>query len=664
MDGERETKFPVNVRHDPPESFKGRAWIDGRAQYEEMYQRSVEDPEGFWAEQAESLLAWKTPFSTVCQGSFEEGNVAWFVGGQLNVSYNCVDRHAAKHPDKVAIVYEGDEPTTSRSITYKELLHDVCRCANALKRLGVRPGDAVCIYLPMIPEIAVAMLACTRIGAVHSVVFSAFSADSLASRAQDCNASVLITADQGKRGGRTVHLKRIADEAVDHKDSPVRNVLVVERTGAKVDFQEGRDIWFHDALARERPYCPPHSSDSEDPLFILYTSGSTGKPKGILHTTAGYLLYSAITTRYTFDIKAADVLGCVADCGWITGHTYCVYGPLCLGTTTVLFESTPVYPDPSRYWQMVERHGITVLYTAPTAVRLLMKSGNDPVTKHDRSTLRIIGSVGEPINYPAWNWLYEVVGERRCAVVDTFFQTESAAHLLTPLPGATSCKPGSACGPFFGIRPALLDPTSGQTITENDREGVLVIEKPWPGMTRTVYGDHSRYMKTYFEPYAGYYFTGDGAYRDKDGYYWVTGRVDDVVNVCGHRIGTAELETALIHHDGCNEAAVVAIPHDLKGQAVWAFCVPSEGYQATRELAAELRMKVRSEIGPFAQPDAVVLVESLPKTRSGKIMRRILRKIASDERSTIGDTSTMADQEALKHVEDGMERLTLWRNTK
>eukprot|EP00002_Diphylleia_rotans_P025739 TRINITY_DN509_c0_g1_i1.p1 TRINITY_DN509_c0_g1~~TRINITY_DN509_c0_g1_i1.p1 ORF type:complete len:555 (-),score=109.18 TRINITY_DN509_c0_g1_i1:508-2172(-) len=547
-----------------PESISKNAHITSMAEYTQLYERSIQDPIGFWKEQAEKEVEWFHPFSTVLSGSFERGNITWFLNGKLNVSFNCVDKWAALQPEKVAIICEGDDTNHSIKVTYGELLDQVCRMANLLKSLGVRKGDVVCIYLPNTPEAAIAMLACARIGAPHSVVFAGFSAHALHERILDANCKLVITADEGLRGRKTIPLKRTVEEAI--LGTKVEHLIVLRHTkNPAVQMHPTRDIDLHEALKSQRPYCPCEWLDSEDILFLLYTSGSTGKPKGVAHTQAGYLLYTKLTHKYVFDVHADDIYACMADVGWITGHSYIVYGPLANGATTFMFESLPTYPNAGRYWDMVERHKITLFYTAPTAIRLLMKSGTEPVKAHDRSSLRILGSVGEPINPEAWKWYYDVVGEKRCAIVDTFWQTETGGITITPLPGATPTKPGSATFPFFGIQPAVLDPSTGAELQGNGVSGVLAFKFPWPSITRTVYGDHERYMSQYLNPYKGYYFTGDGTIRDSDGYYWITGRVDDVINVSGHRLGTAEIESALVSHPSCAEAACVGYPHDLKG---------------------------------------------------------------------------------------------------
>ena len=625
----------------PGESRSAGTHVASIEQYRELYRRSLEDPEGFWAEEARSRLSWDRDFRTVTDTDFATGTITWFPGGALNVSYNCVDRHVPERGDKVAILWEGDDPAQVRRITYRELQRLVSQMANVFLRYGVRRGDRVAIYLPMIPEAAIAMLACARIGAVHTVVFAGFSADALRDRIQDAEAVAVITADQGLRGGKTIPLKRTVDEAVIPCPS-VKAVFVTRRTGATVPFYPPRDVDLDDAMRRARPYCPPVPMDSEDTLFLLYTSGSTGRPKGIAHTTAGYLLYTSLTHEYVFDYREDDVYACVADVGWITGHSYVVYGPLANGATTFMFESTPLHPDPGRYWATVERHRITQFYTAPTALRAVAREGNDWVGKHDRSSLRILGTVGEPINPDTWEWYYRVVGEERCAIVDTWWQTETGGIMITPLPGATPLKPGSATLPFFGVEPVLLD-EQGKEIEGNGVSGLLALKRSWPGMARTIQDDHPRFLETYLKPYPGYYFTGDGCRRDEDGYYWITGRVDDVINVSGHRMGTAEVESALVNHPACAEAAVVGFPHEIKGQGIFAYVVLAEGWEPSAELVGELRGEVRHRIGPIATPDHILITSGLPKTRSGKIMRRILRKIGERTYTDLGDTSTLAD---------------------
>jgi len=619
---------------------------------EARYQQSVEDPSKYWGDLAKSNIDWFRPYDEVMSGGMKTGDVAWFRNGKLNVTNNCVDRWAKTQPDKVAILWEGNETTDVRRITYQELLHEVCRLSNVLKQMGIKKGDAVCIYMPMVPEAAYAMLACARIGAPHSVVFAGFSSDAIRDRCLDANIKFVLTADQGVRGKKLVDLKKIVDKALAELPD-VEKVLMYQRTGNEVPMTAGRDLIWAEEMAKQRPYCPCEVMDSEDTLFLLYTSGSTGKPKGVVHTTAGYLLYTMVSTRYTFDLQEGDVYACVADVGWITGHSYIVYGPLANGATTFMFESTPLYPDAGRYWDMVQRHKITQFYTAPTAIRALMKFGDDFVNKYDISSLRVLGTVGEPINPEAWIWYKEVVGKGKCPIVDTYWQTETGGHVITPLPCASKTKPGSATTPFFGIQPVLLDAESGkkvEIIKGQNATGVLAIAAPWPSMARTVYNDHERYLRTYMEPYPGYYFTGDGAILDKDGYLWITGRVDDVLNVSGHRLGTAEIESAIVTHESCVEAACVGIPHDIKGQCVFAYCILGAGVEESAELEKELKMQVRKVIGPFAQPQEVLIVPGVPKTRSGKIMRRILRKIACSEYDRIGDVTTLADSEVVKAI--------------
>jgi acetyl-CoA synthetase len=612
-------------------------------QYDAMYKRSIDDPNGFWAEQANTFVTWSKPFDKVMDYSYNPDNlyIKWFEGGQLNVSYNCLDRHLDSRGDQVAIIWEGDDPNVDQKITYRQLHADVCKLANVLKSKGVNKGDRVCIYLPMIPEAAVAMLACTRIGAVHSIVFGGFSPDSLRDRVLDADCRLIITADESVRGGRNVPLKKNADTALTECPN-VHTVIVVQRTGGNVAWTGGRDVWYHEAMAAADPVCAPEAMDAEDPLFILYTSGSTGKPKGALHTTGGYLVFAAMTHKYTFDYQEGEIYWCTADVGWVTGHTYIVYGPLCNGATSVMFEGIPNYPDMSRFWQVVDKHQVNIFYTAPTAIRSLMRAGEGPVKATSRQSLRILGSVGEPINPEAWEWYYRVVGDERCPIVDTWWQTETGGHLITPLPGATPLKPGSATRPFFGVVPSLVEPAEGTPIN-GAGEGALVITQPWPAQMRTVYGDHQRYVDTYFKQYPGKYFTGDGARRDEDGYYWITGRIDDVLNVSGHRLGTAEIESALVLHPQVAEAAVVGYPHDIKGQGIYAYVTPMAGVEGTDELKKELVALVRGEIGPIAIVDLIQWAPGLPKTRSGKIMRRILRKIAANEIDSLGDTSTLAD---------------------
>ena len=629
-----------------PAEWAQRAHI-GEKKYREMYTRSVTDPDGFWAEQAKGFLTWSKPWGKVLEWDFSKGLIRWFEGGKLNACVNCLDRHLEKRGDQTAIIWEGDDPQKSKKITYRELHAEVSRCANVLKNRGVKKGDRVCIYMPMIPQATVAMLACARIGAVHSVVFGGFSPESLKDRILDSDCRVVITSDEGLRGGKTIPLKANTDTAL--KSCPnVHTVLVVQHTGGKTAWKDGRDIWYHDTVAKASADCAAEEMDAEDPLFILYTSGSTGKPKGVLHTTGGYLLFAAITHKYVFDYQDGEVFWCTADVGWVTGHSYIVYGPLANGAISLMFEGIPTYPDASRFWQVIDKHQVNTFYTAPTAIRALMREGDGPVKKTSRKSLRLLGTVGEPINPEAWEWYYHVVGDSRCPVVDTWWQTETGGHMITPLPGATRLKPGSASLPFFGVVPAIVD-LRGK-ILEGACEGNLVITHPWPGQMRSVYGDHQRFIDTYFKTYPGMYFTGDGARRDKDGYYWITGRVDDVLNVSGHRLGTAEVESALVLHPAVAEAAVVGFPHDIKGQGIYAYVTLMSGILPSEELRKELVNQVRKEIGPIASPDAIQWAPSLPKTRSGKIMRRILRKIAANETDALGDTSTLADPSVVQDL--------------
>ncbi len=625
--------------YDVPAALAGTAHISAQ-KYQEMYARSVADPDGFWAEQAKTFLSWSRPWSRVSDWDFRKISIRWFIDGRLNACYNCVDRHLEKHADQVAIIWEGDDPATDRRITYRELHAQVCRMANVLKSRGVKKGDRVCIYMPMIPEAAYAMLACARIGAVHSVVFGGFSPESLKDRILDSDCHIVITADEGVRGGKKIPLKHNTDKAVAACPG-VHTVVVVKHSHGPVTWHANRDIWYHEAMAGAAEHCPVEEMDAEDPLFILYTSGSTGKPKGVLHTTGGYLLYAAITHKYVFDYHEGDIYWCTADVGWVTGHSYILYGPLANRATTLMFEGIPTYPTASRFWEVIDKHKVNIFYTAPTAIRALMREGNGPVTRTRRSSLRLLGSVGEPINPEAWEWYYQVVGDSRCPVVDTWWQTETGGILITPLPGATRLKPGSATLPFFGIVPALVD-AEGKLV-EGPGSGNLVITRSWPGQMRTVYGDHQRFVDTYFRNYPGMYFSGDGARRDADGYYWVTGRVDDVINVSGHRLGTAEIESALVLHQSVAEAAVVGYPHDIKGQGIYAFVTPMAGTEPDERLRQELIAQVRNEIGAIATPDVIQWAPGLPKTRSGKIMRRILRKIAANETDSLGDTTTLAD---------------------
>ncbi|WP_414832479.1 acetate--CoA ligase [Afifella sp. YEN Y35] len=630
--------------HSVTPEWAERAFIDWD-KYQEMYARSVEDPNGFWGEQAQRI-DWIKPFTKVKNTSYDYHNVSinWFEDGTLNASVNCIDRHLADRADQVAIIWEGDEPSDDKHVTYRQLHEYVCRLANVMKAHGVKKGDRVTIYMPMIPEAAYAMLACARIGAIHSVVFGGFSPDSLANRIEDCRSDFIITADEGVRGGRKIPLKANTDKAIERAEkdgASVRNVLVVKRTGGNVTMKEGRDLWYHEEIEKVDVDCPAEEMGAEDPLFILYTSGSTGKPKGVMHTTGGYMVYTSITHQYVFDYHDGDIYWCTADVGWVTGHSYIVYGPLANGATTLMFEGVPNYPSGSRFWEVCDKHGVNIFYTAPTAIRALMGAGDEAVTKTSRKSLRLLGSVGEPINPEAWEWYYRVVGEERCPVVDTWWQTETGGILITPLPGAIAQKPGSATKPFFGVQPAVVD--NEGNILEGATEGNLVILDSWPGQMRTVYGDHDRFVQTYFATYKGTYFTGDGCRRDADGDYWITGRVDDVLNVSGHRMGTAEVESALVAHPKVSEAAVVGYPHNIKGQGIYCYVTLMAGEEPTEELKKELRNWVRSEIGPIASPDLIQFAPGLPKTRSGKIMRRILRKIAEDDFSNLGDTSTLAE---------------------
>ena len=622
--------------------------------YLEMYEASISEPDKFWAEQAEKFLTWDASWSEICSENFLTGDAKWFLDGKLNVSTNCIDRHLTDNREKIAIIWEGDSPEDSKHISYEELYSEVCKLGNLLRARGVKKGDRVCIYMPMIPEAAYAMLACTRIGAVHSVVFGGFSPEALKDRILDSNCKVVISANEGIRGGKSIPLKRNVDLALTDCPS-VHTCLFVKRTSKNVDWLEGRDIWYEQVNNYDAS-CEPEIMDSEDPLFILYTSGSTGKPKGVMHTTGGYLLMAAMTHKYTFDYKDGDIYWCTADVGWVTGHSYIVYGPLCNGGTTLMFEGVPTYPDASRFWQVIDKHRVNQFYTAPTAIRALMGLGNDFVEKTSRKSLRILGTVGEPINPEAWEWYYSVVGETNCPIVDTWWQTETGAHMLTPLPGATPLKPGSATLPFFGIQPALLD-KDGREI-EGPGEGLLMIKRSWPSQLRSVYGDHKRFYETYFKPFPGYYFTGDGAKRDKDGYFWITGRVDDVLNVSGHRMGTAEIESALVLHKLVAEAAVVGFPHPIKGQGIYCYVTLMEGTSPCDGIHSELIDLCKKEIGPIAKPDIIQWAPGLPKTRSGKIMRRILRKIAANDVAELGDTSTLADPNVILDLIENRYRET------
>ena len=640
--------FPV------PDSVAEGAHVDA-AGYEEMYRRSIEDPEGFWGEQGKRIH-WIEPYTKVKDVSYGPGdvNIRWYYDGTLNASANCLDRHLSARGEQTAIIWEGDDPANSKRITYNELHREVCKFANVLKAQGAKKGDRVTIYLPMIPEIAVAVLACARIGAVHSVIFGGFSPDSIAGRIQDCDSNIVVTADEGVRGGRLIPLKGNVDKALESCPS-IEKCIVVRHTGGEIGWEDGRDVWYHEAMEGASEDCPAEAMSAEDPLFILYTSGSTGKPKGVLHTTGGYMVYASMTHEYVFDYRDGEIYWCTADVGWITGHSYIIYGPLANGATTLMFEGLPNYPDASRFWQVCDKHEVNIFYTAPTAIRALMREGDGPVNATDRSSLRLLGSVGEPINPEAWLWYYNVVGGGRCPIVDTWWQTETGGILITPLPGATPLKPGSATRPFFGVRPEVVD-ADGNTL-DGACTGNLCIADSWPGQMRTVFRDHKRFVETYFSTYPGRYFTGDGCRRDEDGYYWITGRVDDVLNVSGHRLGTAEIESALVAHGRVAEAAVVGYPHDIKGQGIYAYVTLVLGEDPTDELRRELVQWVRKEIGPIATPDLIQWAPGLPKTRSGKIMRRILRKIAANEQDQLGDTTTLADPAVVDDlVEQRMNR--------
>jgi acetyl-CoA synthetase len=628
------TLFPV------PDEVAKSAWVDND-KYLEMYKQSVADPEAFWAQQGKRIN-WIKPYTKIKDVNYGPGDVhiKWYEDGTLNASANCLDRHLSTRGDQVAIIWEGDEPDDQKNITYRELHEEVCKFANAMKSLGIKKGDRVTIYLPMIPEIAVAVLACARIGAIHSVIFGGFSPDSIAGRIQDCDSNLIITSDEGVRGGRPIPLKANTDAALEQTPS-IDNCIVVKRTGSEINWVDGRDHWYHDLMDTASPDCPAEEMSAEDPLFILYTSGSTGKPKGVLHTTGGYMVYASMTHQYVFDYHDGDIYWCTADVGWITGHSYILYGPLSNGATTLMFEGVPTYPDSSRFWQVCDKHNVNIFYTAPTALRALMREGDDLVRTTSRKSIRLLGSVGEPINPEAWLWYYNVVGDGRCPIVDTWWQTETGGIMITPLPGATPLKPGSATRPFFGIKPALVD-ADGKEL-EGATSGNLIIKDSWPGQMRTVFRDHPRFIETYFSTYPGNYFTGDGCRRDEDGYYWITGRVDDVLNVSGHRIGTAEVESALVAHPKVAESAVVGFPHDIKGQGIYAYVTLMAGEEPSDDLKGEMVQWVRKEIGPIASPDAIQWAPGLPKTRSGKIMRRILRKIAASEFEDLGDTSTLAD---------------------
>jgi acetyl-CoA synthetase len=629
----KERLYPV------PTKWSGDAWIDA-ARYQTLYRQSLDEPEVFWAEQSDQFLTWQHPWEKLNSTNFAKAEASWFVGGKLNVTVNCIDRHLEDHSDQTAIIWEADDPSAHSEITYAELHKQVSKFGNLLRKLGVKKGDPVCIYMPMIPEAAYAMLACARIGAIHSVVFGGFSPEALKDRILDCDCRVVITADEGIRGGKKIPLKQNADKAINNCPD-VRHCIVVKRTGGSIDWSKTRDIDYNQAIKDISADCDPEWMDSEDPLFVLYTSGSTGKPKGVVHTTAGYLLMTAMTHKYTFDYKPGDVYWCTADVGWITGHSYILYGPLCNAGTTLMFEGVPTYPDASRFWQVVDKHQVNQFYTAPTAIRALMGAGKQFVENTSRSSLKLLGTVGEPINPEAWEWYYRVVGEQKCPIVDTWWQTETGAHMLTPLPGAMPMKPGSATLPFFGVEPVLLD-TDGNEI-QGEGEGLLMIKRSWPSQIRSVFNNHQRCIDTYFKDYPNYYFTGDGARRDKDGYFWITGRVDDVLNVSGHRLGTAEIESALVLHEAVAEAAVVGFPHEIKGQGVFCYVTLMDNLIPTEALKRELINLCASEIGPIAKPDEILWTKALPKTRSGKIMRRILRKLAVGEVNELGDISTLAD---------------------
>ena len=636
----------------PSQALAKHAHIDAKG-YEALYAESMADPDGFWAEHGKRI-DWIKPYSQISDVSYDASDlhIKWYADGTLNAAANCLDRHLAERGDQTAIIWEGDEPDQQRHITYTELHEEVCKFANVLKANGAKKGDRITLYMPMIPEAAVAMLACVRIGAVHSVVFGGFSPDALAGRIQDCGSTMVITAGEGVRGGRPIPLKANTDAAL--KSCPdCKTVIVVKRTGGAIDWVEGRDVWYEDAMRTAAADCPAEEMNAEDPMFILYTSGSTGKPKGVLHTTGGYMVYASMTHQYVFDYHDGDVYWCTADVGWVTGHSYIIYGPLANGAITLMFEGVPTYPDSSRFWRVVEKHKVNIFYTAPTAIRALMREGDGPVTSCDRSSLRLLGSVGEPINPEAWMWYHKVVGEARCPIVDTWWQTETGGILITPLPGATATKPGSATKPFFGVKPLLVD--GDNNVLDGATDGNLCIAHSWPGQMRTVYGDHQRFIETYFTTFPGRYFTGDGARRDEDGYYWITGRVDDVLNVSGHRMGTAEVESALVAHPKVAEAAVVGYPHDIKGQGIYAYVTLVAGATADDSLATELRQWTRTQIGPIATPDLLQWAPQLPKTRSGKIMRRILRKIAANEYDQLGDTSTLTDPAVVDDLVDNRQ---------
>ncbi|MAS83465.1 MAG: acetate--CoA ligase [Legionellales bacterium] len=627
------------------------AHIDEK-KYKEMYARSINDSDVFWEEQAEEFITWFSKWDIIQEWNFSDITISWFKNAKLNVSYNCIDRHLEKRGDQIAIIWEGDDPDDQKYITYRELHEEVCKFSNVLKSRGIKKGDCISIYMPMVPEAAVAMLACTRIGAIHSVVFGGFSPESLKDRILDSDCKLIVTADEGIRGGRFIPLKENVDIALTECPN-VHTTVVIQRTGRKIAWNKNRDIFYHEAMEKVSSNCPAEEMDAEDPLFILYTSGSTGKPKGVLHSTAGYLLFTAMTHKYVFDYRDNDIYWCTADVGWVTGHSYIIYGPLCNGATTLMFEGVPTYPDASRFWQVVDKHKVNIFYTAPTAIRALMCKGEDFVKSTKRKSLRILGTVGEPINPEAWEWYYHVVGDGRCPIIDTWWQTETGGHLITPLPGATDLKPGSATLPFFGIEPCLVDEKGNEI--KGAGEGSLCFKRSWPGQMRTVFGDHERFKNTYFTSYPGLYFSGDGARKDIDGYYWITGRIDDVINVSGHRMGTAEIESALVLHRDVAESAVVGYPHDIKGQGIYVYVTLNDGVQPSDELKQELLRHVRTEIGPFACPDIIQWSPGLPKTRSGKIMRRILRKIAHNEVDDLGDTSTLAEPKVVNNLIENRE---------